>query len=79
MSSVLSVVGTVAGRNGQSAARWLKKVKYELQERAGMNEIPPNKSLRVVEFLLTEEAEDWIETQRKLIIFSVLKNRRKRM
>ena len=44
-----------------------------------MNELPPEKILRVVEFLLIEEAEDWIETHREPIIFSVLKDRRKRM
>lgn len=54
-----------AGRNGQPAARWLKKVKNELQVRAGINEMSPNKILRAVEFLLTEEAEDWVETHRE--------------
>lgn len=62
---MLSAVGTFAGRNGQSAARWLKNVKYELQERAGINEMSPNKILRAVEFLLTEDAEDWVETLRE--------------
>ena len=65
MPGIPFAAGSLSGKNGQPAVRWLKKVKYDLQKRAGEDEVPPWESLPAVKFLLIEDAEDWIEIHRE--------------
>lgn len=65
MSNAIFSVGNFTGRNGQSAARWLKKVTYELKKNSGRDEVPPKEFLQAVEFLLSDDAEDWIESHKE--------------
>lgn len=65
MSNAIFSIGNITGKNGQSAARWLKKVTYELKKSSGRDEVPPRHFLQALEFLLSDDAEDWIESHRE--------------
>ena len=65
MSGARFLVGNFTGRGGESASSWLKKVKYELQNITGEGQTPPKEYLRAIEFLLTEDAEEWVESHRE--------------
>ena len=57
-----SFCGTFSGKDGISAARWLKKVMWELEPYEVNGQIHPKALLRSVDLLLTGEAATWAET-----------------
>lgn len=56
-----ALCGHFSGKEGISAARWLKKVEWELEPCEINGQIPPKVLLRSVDLLLTEEAAAWAE------------------
>lgn len=65
MTGIHFSAGCFTGINGQWAARWLKKPKYEISKTNRSSEIGPSELLRTVEFLLSEDAEEGVETHRE--------------
>ncbi|SLM40420.1 hypothetical protein LPUS_11218 [Lasallia pustulata] len=58
-----SLCGPFNGRNGQTAARWLKKLEWELKRCSStQGTITPAEYLQAVELLLVDDAAVWAET-----------------
>ena len=62
-----ALCGLFTGKTGQSAARWLKKVEWELEKHAGDDagddgSLDPSRFLRAVDLLLADDAAAWAET-----------------
>ena len=54
--------GCFSGKGNISAARWLKKLEYELTPHRVDGTVPPSKLLECINLLLTDEAAEWAET-----------------
>ncbi|SLM35097.1 hypothetical protein LPUS_04151 [Lasallia pustulata] len=58
-----ALYGSFTGKTGQSAARWLKKVEWELEKHAGDDgSVDPSRFLWAVDLLLADDAAAWAET-----------------
>lgn len=55
--------GKFSGKDGQSAARWMKQLEFELSDAGfdGINTIPPFTFIQAVDLLLVDEAANWAE------------------
>ena len=57
-----SFCGCFSGKDTISAARWLKKLEFELAPFKQDGSMPPRKFLESVDLLLTDDAAEWAET-----------------
>ena len=59
----IALCGSFTGKTGQLAARWLKKMEWELEKHAGDDgSMDPSRFLRAVDLLLADDAATWAET-----------------
>ena len=57
-----ALCGPFNGKDSQSAARWLKKLEWELRKYSTSGAIDPAKFLQAVDLLLADDAVVWAET-----------------
>lgn len=61
-----SFCGNFSGKEGISAARWLKRLEWEFEPSVYQGNIPPKDFLKSVDLLLTEEAAAWADTSEEV-------------